>query len=28
MVDVHGFCDERFQPLRDLLQASLERGID
>jgi CubicO group peptidase (beta-lactamase class C family) len=28
MVDVQGFCDERFQPLRDLLQASLERGID
>ena len=28
MLEVHGFCDERFQPLRNLLQASLERGID
>jgi CubicO group peptidase (beta-lactamase class C family) len=28
MLDVHGFCDERFQALRDLLHASLERGLD
>ena len=28
MVDMHGFCDERFQPLRDLLHANLERGVD
>ena len=28
MVEVHGSCDERFQPLRDLLQGNLERGVD
>jgi CubicO group peptidase (beta-lactamase class C family) len=28
MVEVHGFCDERFLRLRDLLQSDLERGVD
>lgn len=28
MAEVQGFCDARFQPLRDLLHANLERGVD
>ena len=28
MTEVHGFCDPRFQPLRDLFQSNLDSGID
>ncbi len=28
MADVEGFCDDRFQPLRDLFQANLDTGLD
>ncbi|MDP9332445.1 MAG: beta-lactamase family protein [Actinomycetota bacterium] len=28
MAGVHGFCDERFTPLRDLFRAGFERGRD
>jgi CubicO group peptidase (beta-lactamase class C family) len=28
MVEVYGFCDERFAPIGDLLRAGLERGSD
>ena len=28
MVEVHGSCDERFRPLRDLFQADLDSGVD
>src|SRR5258706_13781440 len=28
MTEVHGFCDPRFAPLRDLLESNLAGGID
>lgn len=28
MADVHGFCDERFEPFRGLLAANQEAGVD
>ncbi len=28
MVEVHGFCDERFTSIRDLFGAGLDGGID
>jgi CubicO group peptidase (beta-lactamase class C family) len=28
MVEIHGFCDERFRPLEDFFCASLDSGVD
>ena len=28
MGDVHGYCDERFRPLADLMRQNQERGVD
>ena len=28
MVEVHGFCDERFRPLEAALRSNLEQGVD